>query len=381
MTTSTAAGTTQVRPSARSVTVPLWIFGARGLLAGELLRLLEMHDGFAPAGLVSRSRRDIAAAHPHVVGRAADAAAGLAPLARDLDVAEAELASALEGGGDAAIALALPPGESATTWRRLRARLGPLAERAYVVDLSPDYRLRDVESHRAAYDEEAPDVEERGQFVYGLPELGRDALRGARRVASPGCFATAMQLAVVPAARAGLLDDDSPWFLSGVTGSSGSGIDPKPGTHHPHRHGNLWAYALDGHRHEAELRQALHGTGLAPSLHFVPHSGPFARGIHLTACLPLARDASSDDVYTIFAATYAGEPFVRVLESGAPDLRSVVGSNACALRAYVRDDALHVLLTLDNLGKGGAGQALQCLNLMLGFPETRGLPRSGLGVS
>ena len=357
-------------------TVPLWLFGARGMLAGEMLRLLEGHPGLAPAALVSRAAADLTAAHPHAAGMAGE---GAWP-ACDAETAERMLAEAA-GNRDVAVALALPAGESAPAWHRLRARLGAAAERAFVVDLSPDYRLRDEVLHRAAYGAPAPDPDERTHFVHGLPELDRAPLRGARRVAAPGCFATAMQLAVVPAARAGLLHDDGPWFLSGVTGSSGSGIEPKPGTHHPHRHGNLWAYGLDGHRHEAELRQSLEGTALDPEIRFLPHSGPFARGIHLTACLPLAHRVDDAAVTSVFAEAYAGEPFVQVLEEGVPDLRRVVGSNSAVVRAFVRGTVLHVLVTLDNLGKGGAGQALQCLNLMLGFPETWGLPRSGLGVS
>jgi len=373
---ATAAPARAGEPASRREVTDLWLFGARGLLGGELLRFLEGHPGLAPVALVSRAADDVAAAHPHL---APGAAAGGWPVC-DADAAEERLAEAA-ADRDVAIALALPAGESAATWTRLRTRLGADAERAYVVDLSPDYRLRDPALHRAAYGAPPPDADERARFVYGLPELGRDAIRGARRVAAPGCFATALQLAVVPAVRAGVLSDDGPWFLSGVTGSSGSGVDPKAGTHHPHRHDNLWAYGIDGHRHEAELRQALEGTGLAPEIRFLPHSGPFARGIHLTACLPLARALDDAAATALFADAYAGEPFVRVLAEGVPDLRRVAGSASAALRAFARGSVLHVLVTLDNLGKGGAGQALQCLNLMLGFPETRGLPRSGLGVS
>ena len=117
-----------------------------------------------------------------------------------------------------------------------------------------------------------------------------------------------------------------------------------------------------------------------PPLHFVAHSGPFARGIHLTAALPLAAPIETAAAYEAFSEAYAGEPFVEVLEHGVPDLRSVAGSNRAALAVSVRGSVLTVVLTLDNLIKGGAGQALQCLNLALGLPETHGLPRSGLGV-
>lgn len=361
--------------------VPLFLFGARGMLAGELLRLLELHPGLALAGAASRTPAELAAAHPHLAGPAAEGGAdafGARALASA--AAESALAAALERGPAVAV-LALPHGESSAAWSRLRASLGARAERLWLVDLAADHRLREPARYAAAYGHAHPDPGALGAFVYGLPELGREALRTARRVAAPGCFATALQLATLPAARSGLLDPSRAWIYAGVTGSSGSGNEPKAGTHHPWRHGNLWAYSLGGHRHEAELAQSLAAHSIAAPLHFVPHSGPFARGIHLTACLPLARALSSDAARTLYAEAFAGEPFVQVLASGAPDLRRVVGSNSAALGVSVRGDVLDVLCTLDNLVKGGAGQALQCLNLMLGFPETWGLPRSGLGVS
>jgi N-acetyl-gamma-glutamyl-phosphate reductase len=117
-----------------------------------------------------------------------------------------------------------------------------------------------------------------------------------------------------------------------------------------------------------------------PVLHFLPHSGPFVRGIHLTATLPLARSVSTEECHEVFAAAYEGRPFVRVLEGRVPDLRSVAGSNTACLAVSVRGEVLTVLCTLDNIVKGGAGQGLQCLNLAEGWPETWGLPRSGLGA-
>jgi N-acetyl-gamma-glutamyl-phosphate reductase len=254
-----------------------------------------------------------------------------------------------------------------------------------VLDLAADFRLREPELYRTAYGHAHPAPDELTSFVYGLPELAREPLRGARRVAAPGCFATALQLAVLPAAEAGVLDPSRAWILNGITGSSGSGNEPKPATHHPHRHDNLWAYSVGGHRHEAELVQALAPLGQCPPLVFVAHSGPFARGIHLTATLPLARALGAAEAQALYAERYRGEPYVEVLgesrERATPDLRSVVGSNRASLAVHVRGETLVVLLTLDNLVKGGSGQGLQCLNLMLGFPETMGLPRTGLGVS
>jgi [amino group carrier protein]-6-phospho-L-2-aminoadipate/5-phospho-L-glutamate reductase len=355
-------------------TVPVFLFGARGMLAGEFLRLLELHPGFSLAAAVSREPG--VELHRHL---------GLDLRATEPRVAEEALAETLARGERAAVVLALPHGESARTWRALRMNLGAVAEALFVLDLAADFRLADAERYRAAYGHAHPWPEELARFVYGLPELARTPLVGARRVAAPGCFATALQLAVLPAAEAGWLDAARPWVLNGITGSSGSGNEPKPGTHHPHRHGNLWAYSVGGHRHEAELLQALAPRGLAPELAFVAHSGPFARGIHLGAVLPLAGSRTSDEARELYAARYLDEPFVEVLDetraSATPDLRSVAGSNRASLAVFVRGSVLHVLLTLDNLVKGGSGQGLQCLNLMLGFAETAGLPRTGLGVN
>jgi N-acetyl-gamma-glutamyl-phosphate reductase common form len=352
--------------------IPLWVFGARGMLAGELFRLLELHPGLELAGAVSRTSSDLREAHPHLA----------LPATATVDAARAEdeLAAVLARGERAAVMLALPHGESVPTWQRLRTRLGAHAENLFLVDLAADYRLRDPDLYRAAYGRAHPDPESLPGFVYGLPEHHRSRIQEARRVAAPGCFASALQFAVLPTARAGVLDAARPWFFHGITGSSGSGNEPKPGTHHPWRHGNLWAYGLEGHRHEAELAQALAEHGLAPPIQFLPHSGPFARGIHMNATLPLARELESEEANALYARAYRGEPFVSVLEDGVPDLRRVSGSNSVCLRAFVRGDTLHVLVTLDNIVKGGAGGALQCLNLMLGLSETWGLPRSGSGV-
>lgn len=360
--------------------IPLVVFGGGGLLAGELLRLVEGHPHLHVVAVSSRSERSLAEGQPHLV---ATDAPTVSPESAEEQVV------ALAAVGPVAVAFALPHGESAPVWGRLRGRLGADAPRVTVVDLAADYRLRDPAEHQRVYGSVHADPEGLDTFVYGLPERNRNALRESRCAAAAGCFATALQLATLPAAEAGWLDAERPWIFSGVTGSSGSGSTPSPVTHHPHRHGNLRAYGLTGHRHEAELLQSLrelriggdvaHEDG-TPALCFLPHSGPFARGIHLSAFLPLATPVSPDAACTRYRDAYADEPFVEVIEDGAPDLRRVVGSNRAAVAVVPRGDVLTVLLTLDNMIKGGAGQALQCLNLMLGLDETLGLPRSGMGI-
>ena len=362
---------------ARTEALPLFVVGSRGMLAGELLRLAHGHPALRLAGAVSREPGvALGRLHPHLEGETTI----------DLDQATGELVALARGASDpeelrAVVVLGLPHGTAARSWRGLREALGEAARHVGVVDLSADYRLRDPEVYARWYGAPHADPEELPRFRYGLPELTGESLVGARRIAAPGCFATALQLASVPAAAAGWLDETSPWRYSAVTGSSGSGIEPKVGTHHPFRHGNLWAYGLGGHRHEAELGQALAAQGVEPEVCFLPHSGPFARGIHLTAMLPLKRDLDAAEARATYARAYAGHAFVRVEAEGVPDLRRVVGSNSAALGVAVRGRTLVVLATIDNLIKGGAGQALQCVNLMLGLPEDQNLPRLGLGVA
>ena len=347
--------------------VPVHLLGASGLLAGEFLRCLEGHGGFALASAASRRAGvPLTELHPQLAGGPAtvDEAGLAAALAADL------------GRGPAALVLGLPHGETAPAWGRIAAHLGAAADGLHVVDLSADFRLRDAAVYQRVYGKPHPRPDELADWVYGLPEFDGAALAGAMRVAAPGCFATAMQLAVLPAAKAGLLHGSAPWVVHAVTGSTGSGASPQAGTHHPFRDGSFRAYALDGHRHEAELAARFDEP---PPLHFLPHSGPFRRGIHLSAALPLAAPASSEELTALYAACYAGRPFVRVLDGGAPELRHVTGSNRADLAVSARGGVAQVLLVLDNTLKGGAGQALQCLNLMLGLDEAAGLPAAGLG--
>lgn len=347
--------------------LPLFVWGAGGLLAGELLRLLEGHPGLRLAGAVTRSgAAGLCRLHPHL---ATDAPAY--DCSEGLDLLIAALAE-----GPAVLALALPHGEGAATWAELSAELGDAAESLFVCDLSADFRLRDAASYERWYGAAHPVPEELGRWTYGLVEWHREGLAESRRIAAPGCFATALQLGLLPVAREGWARADAPLVADAITGSTGSGARPSAGTHHPHRHGNLWSYAHRGHRHEAELRQAAPELG---PLVFLPHSGPFARGIHLAAHVPLARDIESEDARELFRRRYANEPFVEIT-ADAPDLRRVVGSNRAAIGCFAREGVLTVLVTLDNVLKGGAGQALQALNVALGFPETTGLARAGLGA-
>ena len=168
-------------------------------------------------------------------------------------------------------------------------------------------------------------------------------------------------------------------FVSGVTGSTGSGRKPLPGTHHPLRHGDLYSYSALQHRHVPEVAACAEtASGVAAKFAFVPHSGPFARGIHVTLQAQLTRTVNTQKVIAELQAFYAGSPFVRV-SAEAPRVKDVVGSNYAHLSAVVMDGTVAVLCAIDNLNKGAAGGAVQWMNRMFALPETSGLTAPAAG--
>ena len=194
-------------------------------------------------------------------------------------------------------------------------------------------------------------------------------------MANPGCFATGVLLALMPLALEGLLD--VPVTLCGVTGSSGSGVEAKSGTHHPERAQAYRAYKPLTHQHLPEIAQALaQGGAVDPQLAFVPHSAPMVRGIHITALLHPKKPMDAAAARALFARHYGGERFVRLVDQ-PPDCAVVAGSNFADVYAHADGKALAVLVALDNLVKGMSGQAIQNMNLMLGLPEHEGLAFPG----
>jgi len=190
-------------------------------------------------------------------------------------------------------------------------------------------------------------------------------------VGHPGCFATAILLASVPLLASGVVTPTL--FVSGVTGSTGSGREPVEGTHHPLRHGDLYSYSALTHRHVAEVAAcALAASGVEAEFAFVPHSGPFARGIHVTVQASLARSLDTAELLATLRRFYADAPFVRVAER-APRVKEVVSSNYAQLSAAVGGRSVAVMCVIDNLTKGAAGGALQWMNRMFALPETTGL--------
>jgi N-acetyl-gamma-glutamyl-phosphate reductase len=254
-----------------------------------------------------------------------------------------------------------------------------------VVDLSGDFRLRDPKLYAQYYGVEhpAPKMLEEGQFVYGMPELNRAAIQKARYVASPGCFATTIALGLMPLARAKLLK--GPIHTVAATGSSGSGANPQLTTHHPLRAANLRTYKPLSHQHIPEILQTLTSAGgREMALEFVPISAPLPRGIFATSFVDVPASTTQEALAQAWKDAYEKEPFIRIVSGGRqPEVVAVAGGNyvevGFALGEPVGDTRRVVCFSaLDNLVKGGAGQAIQSFNLMMGFDERLTLAEPGL---
>jgi N-acetyl-gamma-glutamyl-phosphate/LysW-gamma-L-alpha-aminoadipyl-6-phosphate reductase len=253
-----------------------------------------------------------------------------------------------------------------------------------IVDLSGDFRLRDAAAYERFYGaaHPRPQTLTEGLFTYGLPELNRDAIRKARYVASPGCFATTIALGLLPLAKGGLLIGAVQSVAA--TGSSGSGANPQLTTHHPLRAANLRTYKPLEHQHVPEILQTLASAGATSlSLEFVPISAPLPRGIFATSFAEVPEGTSAEHLKTLWASTFAGEPFVRVVQGRQPEVVAVAGSNYVETGFVLGPSTggtrrVVCFSALDNLVKGGAGQAVQSFNLMMGFEESLTLREPGL---
>ena len=350
------------------------VLGATGYVAGELLRLLAFHPRLRLRAAVSRSRagEPVVDVFPHLRG-ARD----------DLRFAAGEAVDALLAAGEPlAVFACLPHGETAARLDRLLSRTEERGCDLRLVDLSADFRLPSPEDYERVYGAPHPAPRRYAAFTCGLPELEPETPAGA--VAHPGCFTTAVTLACAPAQALGLADPC--YRVSGVTGSTGSGRSPSATTHHPERHGNLKAYRPLVHRHAPEMEMLLSRLGdetpgrRPPEVVFVPHSGPWARGIHATVHFDLAREVTAEELFEAYRAFYAEAPFVSVGRE-PPRLKEVVATNRCRLAIAARGRRAVVFSVIDNLTKGAAGGAVQWMNRLCGFAETAGLELPGVGWS
>jgi LysW-gamma-L-alpha-aminoadipyl-6-phosphate/LysW-L-glutamyl-5-phosphate reductase len=263
-----------------------------------------------------------------------------------------------------AVLLGLPHGKSAEAVSRL-------LEGGYegrIIDMGSDFRLRDAGGYPSWYGYEHAYPGLIPHFVYGLTEVYRSEISRAKKIANPGCFASALQLAIVPAVKSGIIS--GPVHITGITGSTGSGASHSSTTHFSTRFANFRAYKVFGHQHLAEVEQTMADlSGNVPELLFVPVSGPVTRGIWLTASFTLGRD---EDLESLYESFYRGSPLVR-FRAGLPELKPVVGTAFTDIGMVQEGRNVVTGVAIDNLGKGAAGQAIQNLNLMLGLPEERGL--------
>jgi len=345
MSTNTSKGTRVIKAG---------IIGGAGYTGGEMLRILLRHPNVELAFVHSKSNagKAIYSVHEDLLGET-----GLtfdSGWSYDVDV----------------LFLCVGHGEAI---KFIEAN-SPVPDRVKIIDLSQDYRLRTA---TGTVGDPASPLTGRplldGQpVIYGLPELNRDAIRTARHIANPGCFATALQLGLLPLAKAGLLNDV---YTTGITGSTGAGQSLSATSHFSWRANNIQAYKTLTHQHLKEVGQSLQqaaasGPGTLPHINFVPWRGDFTRGIFITSQLRVER--RPEEIIALYEAFYKGHPFT-ILSRQAISLKQVVNTNKCLIQLEQQGSQLVVHSAVDNLLKGAAGQAVQNMNLLFGLDEQTGL--------
>jgi N-acetyl-gamma-glutamyl-phosphate reductase len=350
-----------------SANIKAVVLGGTGYVAGELLRLIAAHPNLSLAAAVSDSRggEPIAATFPHLGSAYGD----LAYVAHD------DWIRALDAGDRLALFSAAPHGASAALIAHALDAAAGKDVAVHAVDSSADFRYADQLDYEVVYGSEHGAPALLPEFSCAVPEHADSA--ATAHIGHPGCFATAALLAAVPLLRSKLTDAEL--YVTGITGSTGSGRSPQPGTHHPERHSNLYAYKPLAHRHAPEIAGlAEAASGRQVRVNFVPHSGPFARGIHVTVQAKAAQRVSDGQLRAAYAEAYGEAPFVRLV-SGTPRLKSVVASNYCEIGVACSEDSVVVMAVIDNLVKGAAGGAMQWMNRLWELPETAGLTQAAPG--
>jgi N-acetyl-gamma-glutamyl-phosphate reductase len=346
---------------------PVIVLGGSGYVAGEMVRLVCLHPRLKLAASVSTSQagEPIAAAFAH-----------LAPVLGQQRFVSIEATLENIGNHDHWVVLsAAPHGASAEIIAQLLGVAADAGVVLTVVDASADFRFRDANQFAETYGKAHPAPELLPQFTCAVPEQLAEI--STTHAAQPGCFATSMLLGIVPLAAAGLCTDDI--LVSAVTGSTGAGRTARDTTHHPVRQSNLFAYQPLEHRHETEVRALTEAaTGRDIRLSFVPHSGPFARGIHATIFARPASGCDSSDVLAALSDYYANSRFVKI-QAAPPRMKDIAGSNYACLSAHVRGETIVVCSVIDNLLKGAAGGSIQWVNRLLGLEDWLGvdLPAQG----
>lgn len=341
--------------------VPAIVLGGTGYVAGELLRLIAAHPSLELRAILSDSQpgEPVVKAFPHL-------AAVYPQLKYSGLEAVTDLIATLP---TSAVLAAAPHGVSHQLLDGLLASAEGAGTRPRIVDISADYRYASAAAYEAVYKHAHGAPARIPQFTCALPE--HLATAPTPHVSHPGCFATSILLATVPLLKLGLIEPRV--FAAAVTGSTGSGRTPTAGTHHPQRHSDLYAYNALAHRHVPEIKAlAQAATGVEADICFVPHSGPFARGIHATVQATLLKPLKTAELLAALQDFYRHSPFVRV-SAEMPRIKDVASSNYAHLGAVADGKSVAVMCAIDNLVKGAAGGAMQWMNRLLGFDEDLGL--------
>jgi len=333
------------------------IIGGSGYVGGELLKFLLFHPDVKIIGVTSQS---------HVGKKISDIHLNLKNVTQ-LQFQQENIEK-LSKKADV-VFLALPAGVSMKKIKDINLI------KTKVVDLGPDFRLKDVGNFEEVYKISHDAIDLLKQAVCGIPEIYKEQIKKAQLVACPGCFPTGVTLALYPLAKAKLLTNNV--IIDSKTGSSGSGIKPSEATHHPERANDFKAYQVFSHRHLPEITQMINNIqGNNIDLIFTPHSAPMVRGIFTTAYIFLKEEVSYEKIKKLYLKTYENSPFIRLVDQVRTAI--VTGSNYCDIAFYVKGNKLIVTSAIDNLVKGAAGQAIQNMNIMFGLPEQTGLQFPGI---
>ncbi|XP_020106176.1 probable N-acetyl-gamma-glutamyl-phosphate reductase, chloroplastic isoform X1 [Ananas comosus] len=336
--------------------VRIGVLGASGYTGAEIVRLLANHPHFGITMMTAdrKAGRSIGSVFPHLMAQDLPAMVAI----KDADFSDVD-----------AVFCCLPHG---TTQEIIKS----LPKQLKIVDLSADFRLRNIDEYEEWYGlpHKAPELQK--EAVYGLTEVSRDQIRNARLVANPGCYPTSIQLPLVPLIKAGLIELRN-IIIDAKSGVSGAGRGAKEANLYTEISEGLHSYGITKHRHVPEIEQGLSDASHSKvTVSFTPHLMPMSRGMQSTIYVEMAPGVTIDDLYQKLLSTYEDEEFVRLLEKGAiPHTRHVRGSNYCFMNVFqdrIPGRAI-IISVIDNLVKGASGQALQNLNLMLGFPENIGL--------
>lgn len=338
--------------------IKVGIIGSTGYAGGELARLLLQRDDVAITWYGSKSYVDqkYASIYQNMFQIVDDAC---------MDDNMEELANRVD-----VIFTATPQGLCASLVNE------EILSKVKVIDLSADFRIKDVEVYEAWYKIKHPTPQYIEEAVYGLPEINREAIKTARLIANPGCYPTCSTLSIYPLVKEGLIDP-STIIIDAKSGVSGAGRGAKVDNLYCEVNESCKAYGVASHRHTPEIEEQLsYAAGVPVTLSFTPHLIPMNRGILITAYAALTRDVTYEEVKAVYDRYYAGEQFVRVLERDVtPQTRWVEGSNFVDVNFKIDPRTRRVVMmgAMDNVVKGAAGQAIQNMNLMFGLPENTGL--------